>query len=119
MVRFVTLTETGANTGVFESQNDDDSSNIVVTGDENDDFTIAYADDDVQVFIEEFDSTLELIADGTWDSGETATVRLTNENLNLNTLLDDDLTKDSPNLPVMRFGTPMTLKSFNAVPRII
>ena len=119
--RFVTLTETGANTGVFESQNDDDSSNIVVTGDENDDFTIAYADSDVQVFIEKFDSTLELIADGTWDSGETATVRLTNENLNLNTLKDgnDDLTKDSPNLPVMRFGTPMTLESFNAVPRII
>ena len=107
----VTLTETGANTGVFESQNDDDSSNIVVTGDENDDFTIAYADDDVQVFIEDFDSTLELIADGTWDSGETATVRLTDENLNLNTLLDDDLTKDSPNLPVMRFGTPMTLRA--------
>ena len=111
----VTLKETGANTGVFESQNDDDSSNIDVTGDVNDNFTIAYADDDVQVFIEEFDSTLELIADGTWDSGETATVRLTDENLNLNTLKDgsDDLTKDSDNLPVMRFGTPMTLKSFN------
>ena len=71
------------------------------------------------MFIEEFDSTLELIADGTWDSGETATVRLTNENLNLNTLKDDDdLTKDSPNLPVMRFGTPMTLKSFDAEPTI-
>ena len=108
----VTLTETGSNTGVFESQNGDDRSNIVVTGVENDDFTIAYADDDVQVFIEEFDSTLELIADGTWDSGETATVRLTNENLNLNTLLDDHLTKDSDNLPVMRFGTPMTLRDF-------
>ena len=107
----VTLTETGANTGVFESQNDNDSSNIVVTGDVNDDFTIAYADDDVQVFIEDFDSTLELIADGTWDSGETATVRLTDENLNLNTLIDDDLTKDSANLPVMRFGTPMTLRT--------
>ena len=87
----VTLTETGSNTGVFESQNDDDnddSSNIKVTGNENDDFTIAYADDDVQVFIEDFDSTLEMIADGTWDSGETATVRLTDENLNLNTLTD-------------------------------
>ena len=116
----VTLIETGANTGVFESQNEandslnivGDSSNIVVTGDVNDDFTIAYADDDVQVFIEDFDSTLELIADGTWDSGETATVRLTNENLNLNTLIDDDLTIDSPNLPVMRFGTPMTLGDF-------
>ena len=47
-----------------------------------------------------------LIADGTWDSGETATVRLTDENLNLNTLLDDDLTKDSANLPVMTFGDP-------------
>ena len=103
---FVTLTETGANTGVFESQNDDDSSNIVVTGDENDDFTIAYADSDVQVFIEDFDSTLELIADGTWDSGETATVRLTNENLNLNTLTDDDLTKDSDNLPVLILVLP-------------
>ena len=53
----VTLTETGANTGVFESQNDDDSSNIEVTGVENDDFTIAYADSDVQVFIESFDTT--------------------------------------------------------------
>ena len=83
----VTLTETGSNTGVFESQNDDDISNMV-TGDENDDFTIAYADSDVQVFIESFDSTLEVIADGTWDSGESLTVRLTNENLNLNTLTD-------------------------------
>ena len=71
-----------------------DSSNIVAAGEENDDFTIAYADDDVQVFIEEFDSTLELIADGTWDSGETATVRLTDENLNLNTLMDDHFTKE-------------------------
>ena len=76
---------------MFESQNADDESNIVVTGDENDDFTIAYADSDVQVFIEDFDSTLEVIADGTWDSGESLTVRLTNENLNTNTLTDQDM----------------------------
>ena len=74
--------ETGANTGVFESQNGDDGSNISPNGNENDDFTIEYADSDVQVFIEDFDSTLEVIADGTWDSGESLTVRLTNENLN-------------------------------------
>ena len=36
--------ETGANTGVFESQHDDES-NIVANGEENDDFTIAYADE--------------------------------------------------------------------------
>ena len=104
----ITLTETGANTGVFESQNDDDVSGIMVTGDENDDFTIAYADSDVQVFIESFDSTLEVIADGTWDSGETATVRLTNENLNLNTLMDDDFTIDD-DPPVLIQGDPITL----------
>ena len=105
----VTLTETGANTGVFESQNSDDSSNIVVTGDENDDFTIEYADSDVQVFIEDFDSTLEVIADGTWDSGESLTVRLTNENLNTNTLTDQDMAIGDDNLPILMFGEPITL----------
>ena len=105
----VTLTETGANTGVFESQNGDDSSNIVVTGNENDDFTIAYADSDVQVFIEDFDSTLEVIADGTWDSGESLTVRLTNENLNTNTLTDQDMAIGDDALPVLIQGDPITL----------
>ena len=105
----VTLTETGANTGVFESQNGDDLSGITVTGDENDDFTIAYADGDVQVFIESFDSTLVVIADGTWDSGETATVRLSNENLNLNTLIGDDFAIDDDDLPVLIQGDPITL----------
>ena len=46
-------------------------------------------------------------------------MRLTDENLNLNTLmLDDDLTKYSANLPVMSFGTPMTLRDFDAEPTI-
>ena len=104
----VRFEETGANTGVFESQNDDES-NIVANGSENDDFTIAYADSDVQVFIEDFDSTLEVIADGTWDSGESLTVRLSNENLNLNTLMDDDFAIGDDNLPVLTMGTPITL----------
>ena len=111
----VTLTETGANTGVFESQNDDDSSNIVVTGDENDDFTIEYADSDVQVFIEDFDSTLELIADGTWNSGEAATVRLSNENLNTNTLTDQDMELGDDNLPILMFGDPITLATVESI----
>ena len=86
----VVLRETGSNTGVFESQQDDESESSV-NGDENDDFTIDYADDSVQVFIEDFDSTLETIADGTWNSGDTITVRLTNENLNTNTLTDQNM----------------------------
>ena len=90
------------------SQNDDES-NIVATGDENDDFTIEYADSDVQVFIEDFDSTLEVIAAGTWDSGESLTVRLTNENLNTNTLTEQDMAIGDDNLPILMFGEPITL----------
>ena len=93
---------------MFESQNNDES-NIEANGNENDDFTIAYADDDVQVFIEDFDSTLEVIADGTWDSGESLTVRLSNENLNTNTLTEQDMAIDDDALPVLIQGDPITL----------
>ena len=68
----VKFEETGANTGVFTSEDSNDESNIRAMGNENDDFTIDYADADVQVFIESFDSILELIADGTWDAGRIA-----------------------------------------------
>ena len=108
----VRFEETGANTGVFESQHDDES-NIKATGGENDDFTIAYADSDVQVFIEDFDSTLELIADGTWNSGETATVRLSDENLDFNTLDDENMEIDDE-LPVLILGEPITLRNIGS-----
>ena len=95
------IDETGSNTGVFESSNSDDDSEISVNEDANDGdtFTIAYADDDQQVIVDSFDSTLELVADGTWNSGDTLTVRLTNENLNINTLADDDMEIDDPRFP--------------------
>ena len=111
----VILRETGSNTGVFESQGDNDLSNIMVTGDENDDFTIAYADSDVQVFIESFDSTLEAIADGTWNSGNTITVRLTDQNLNTNTLTDQDMDLGDDNLPILIIGLPEDLITLKTV----
>ena len=104
----VRFEETGANTGVFESQNND-ISNIVATGDENDDFTIDYAGNSVQVFIESFDSTLEAISDGTWNSGNSLTVRLSDENLDTNTLTDQDMKIDHEKLPILMIGTPITL----------
>ena len=81
-----------------------------------DTFTIAYADDDQQVIVDSFDSTLELVADGTWNSGDTLTVRLTNENLNINTLADDDMGITDPILPTMTFGTPLTITDFDLTP---
>ncbi len=112
----IKLTETGSNTGVFTSENDDDVSNIMVTGNENDDFTIAYADDDVQVFIEDFDSTLETISDGTWNSGGSITVRLTDEDLNTNTLTDQDMELGDDDLPILMFGEPITLATVTIEP---
>ena len=110
----VRFEETGANTGVFESQHDDES-NIVANGNENDDFTIAYADSDVQVFIEDFDSTLETISDGTWNSGNTITVRLTDENLNTNTLTEQDMELGDGALPILMFGEPITLATVDNI----
>ena len=108
------IDETGSNTGVFESSNSDDDSEISVHEDANDGhtFAIAYADDSQQVIVDSFDSTLELVADGTWNSGDTLTVRLTNQNLNINTLDDDDMEIDDPALPVMTFGAPTTVSAF-------
>ena len=64
---------------------------------------------DQQVIVDSFDSTLELVADGTWNSGDTLTVRLTNENLNINTLADDDMKITDSVLPTMTFGAPLTM----------
>ena len=108
------IDETGSNTGVFESSDGNDLSEISVKmgADDGNTFTIAYADDSQQVIVDSFDSTLELVADGTWNSGDTLTVRLTNENLNINTLADDDMKIDDPALPVMTFGAPTTVSAF-------
>ena len=106
LVRFE---ETGANTGVFTSEDSNDESNIKAMGNENDDFTIDYADADVQVFIESFDSILELIADGTWDAGESLTIRVTDKDIDLNTLNDYDMKIGDPDLAVLMIGTPITL----------
>ena len=113
----VIIEETGSNTGVFESSDGKDNSEISVkTGaDSGDTFTIAYADDDQQIIVDDFDSTLELIADGTWDSSEPLTIRLTNENLDLNTLDDHDMALTDDDLAVLVMGDPITLDNVRSV----
>ena len=80
-----------------------------------DTFTIEYADDDQQIIVDDFDSTLELIADGTWDSSEPLTIRLTNENLDLNTLDDHDMAFTDDDLAVLTMGDPVTLDNVRSV----
>ena len=109
----VTIDETGSNTGVFESSDGDGDSEIRVsnTASSGATFTIGYADNDQQVIVNDFSSTLELIADGTWDSGESLTIRLSSENLDLNTLDDEVMTIGSDDLAVLMLGDPITLEN--------
>ena len=115
----VVIEETRSNTGVFESE-EGDISEISVHKDaaSGDTFTIKYADDSQQVIVDDFDSTLELVADGTWNSGDTLTVRLTNENLNINTLDDDDMKIGDKDLPVLILGEPITLATIDKIQRV-
>ena len=49
---------------------------------------------------------MELIADGTWDSGETLTIRLSSKNLDLNTLDDESMTIGDDHLARTDAGRP-------------
>ena len=71
------------------------------------------------MFIEDFDSTLVVIADGTWDSGESLTVRLTNENLNTNTLTEQDMAIGDDDLPILMFGAPITLATVKDIDAVV
>ena len=112
----VTIEETRSNTGVFES--DDGGVSEISISDEaspGDTLTIEYAADSQQIIVDDFDSTLELIADGTWDSSEPLTIRLTNENLDLNTLDDHDMALTDDDLAVLIMGDPITLDNVRSV----
>ena len=112
----MTIEETGTNTGVFESDDGGDSEiSINDEASSGDTLTIEYATDSQQIIVDDFDSTLELIADGTWDSSEPLTIRLTNENLDLNTLDDHDMTFTDDDLAVLVMGDPITLDNVRSV----
>ena len=57
----------------MRAQDGDDLSEISVSegASDGDTFTIGYADDDQQVIVNDFSSTLELITDGAWSAGQT------------------------------------------------
>ena len=106
----VTIEETGTNTGVFESTSE---IKVMKTADPGQSFSITYAGEDQQIIVGDFSDTIELIADGTWDPREDLTVRLTDENLNLDTEADDNITAASENIPVVILGDPITLGTTN------
>ena len=106
----VTIEETGANTGVFESST---GIKVVDTADPGQSFSITYAGERQQIIVGDFSSTLELAAGGTWDPREDLIVRVTDERLNLDTETDAAITVDSGDIPVVILGEPITLGTTN------
>ena len=106
----VTIEETGANTGVFESST---GIKVVDTANPGQSFSITYAGESQQIIVGDFSSTLELAAGGTWDPREDLIVRVTDERLNLDTETDAAITVDSDDIPVVILGEPITLGTTN------
>ena len=106
----VTIEETGANTGVFESST---GIKVVDTANPGQSFSITYAGESQQIIVGDFSSTLELAADGAWDPREDLIVRVTDERLNLDTETDAAITTDSGDIPVVILGEPITLGTTN------
>ena len=113
--------ETGSNTGVFVSYNSTDDSKITINEDArpNSKFTIDYAGSELDIIVEDYSSSFELVRGdigNTFDSAETLGVKLTAPNLDTNTLTTEDITIGSPDIPVMTLGEPITLKTATITP---
>ena len=108
------FTETGSNTGVFESWDSDDKSRLVVSMSTGDTYDLDYDGESERVFVDDSDPELALDK-STWNSGDELTVTVTDENLNLNTKGDDDMTLNSTDIPVLILGDPVTLATAGVV----
>ena len=113
--------ETGSNTGVFVSYDSGDDSKITINEDArpNSKFTIDYAGSELDIIVEDYSSSFELVRGdigNTFDSAETLGVKLTAPNLDTNTLTTEDITIGSPDIPVMTLGEPITLKTATITP---
>ena len=118
-LRLVLMTETDANTAVFESWATNGTSQLVtvdeVGGDKKVVFT--YGGDSADMVITYNDATLEFVDDngGDWVAGESATVRVTDPDANKYPSEDETLSigDEDAVIPTIKMGTPLTLAVSN------
>jgi len=111
----VTILETGVNTGVFVNYDSEDTSNIIITStaSRGKAATIDYDDSDKSIVVQSSFGTIDIsIDDDEWNSGETASVTLIDQDLNKNSRSDEDLAVESSStrlIPSLVTGDPFTL----------
>jgi hypothetical protein len=111
----ITFLESGVNTGVFTSYDSDDDSVIRITDTaaRGTTATISYDDSPMSILVGHSFGEIKMeIADDTWNSGETLTVTLIDNDLNKNSLSDEDLDVEvvgNTLIPSLVTGDPFTL----------
>jgi len=119
---YQTFTETGSNTGIFSNVDDQDDSGLDVgaAGEQGladplrgTTASIDYNDSAQSFVVNTFGGSIDMIgeeAGDVWVSGEAITVRLTDEDRNLNAGTDESITvATSFNVPSIKIGTPYGL----------
>ncbi|MEX0640936.1 MAG: hypothetical protein WD183_07995, partial [Nitrosopumilaceae archaeon] len=113
----VTVVETESSTGIFQNTDESDKSNIRVATDapRGTTATIDYNDSPTSILVANFFGTMNIDATtlgGEWNSGEEIPVLLTDQDVNLNSKVDEDITLSNSRfnlIPSLKIGSPITL----------
>src|SRR3990172_1331615 len=113
----VTVVETESSSGIFQNTDESDKANIRIATDapRGTTATIDYNDSPTSLLVANFFGTInmdEAALGGEWNSGEEIPVLLTDQDVNLNSKIDEDITLSNsrfPLIPSLRIGSPITL----------
>ena len=118
----VTILETEPNSGIFKNTDDQDTANVFIVDTAPRGFAgvIDFADSALSVPIRNYPGSLTMDISGiggTWNGGEEITVTLDDGDLNLNSLIDEDIEIENWNqrIPTVIVGTPLTLEDANSI----
>jgi len=114
----ITFEETLPNSGIFDNTNDSDVADLVITSVASirgDTGVIEYNDQKTSVLVDYFGGSVLIDVasiDGDWSSGEPIDIIIVDEDVNTNTLLDNDFDVSDANyltIPAITIGSPITL----------
>ena len=113
---YLVFLETGANTGIFVNTDDSDDSNLDVhsSAARHMTATIDYNDSPVSFIVSTSGATIDMDESSVgdeWNSGESMTVTITDEDLNLNTAAENNITVASTEIPTIVTGSPASAGS--------
>ena len=124
----MTLTETGANTGIFRNWSEDIETNMIIASDakRGTQATLNWNDEEYSILVMPFWGTVEFnteYGDGIgaeWNSGEIVEVVITDGDMNYDARLGDTLSIKSNTtiVPALKIGSPITGSSLESISHV-